>query len=321
MARRRKGNPVHGWVIVDKPPGMTSTQVVNVVRRLFNAQKAGHGGTLDPMATGVLPIALGEATKTIHYALHGDKEYEFTVRWGQATDTDDAEGQIIATHDHRPDQAAILAALQHFIGDIQQVPPRYSALKIDGERAYDLARAGAEIEMTARTVEIFDLALLDMPDDDHARLWVSCGAGTYVRSLARDLAVMLGSCGHVSVLRRVVAGPFCADDAISLDFLRESAINGTLEQNLCGVAAALDGIPALSLTAQEAQRLKHGQSLRFLSRQDQHRLDGITTGATDDMFLASFQGIPVAFVVQDGPEIRPVRVLNLLDDDVREEMT
>lgn len=318
MGRRRKGDPVHGWVIVDKPLDMTSTQVVNVVRRLFNAQKAGHGGTLDPMATGVLPIALGEATKTINYALHGDKEYRFTVRWGVATDTDDAEGAIVAEHAHRPSGTDILAILPSFTGVITQVPPRYSAIKIAGQRAYDLARAGAEPEMVAREVEILELTLVDTPDADHAVFDVVCGAGTYVRALARDMARLLGTCGHVVSLRRVMAGPFDEQHAISLDFLRESAINGNLEQNLCGVEAALDGIPALSLTAQEAQRLKHGQSLRFLSRQDQHRLDGISTGNPDDMFVASFQGVPVAMVCQDGPEIRPVRVLNLLSD-VREE--
>ena len=310
MARQRKGNPVHGWVIVDKPLAMTSTSVVNVVRRLFGAQKAGHGGTLDPMASGVLPIALGEATKTVNYALHGDKAYQFTVRWGQATDSDDGEGDIVETHDRRPSEDEILAVLPHFIGAIQQIPPRFSAIKINGERAYDLARGGEIVEMTPRTVDIFDLALAGMPDDDHALFDVRCGAGTYMRSLARDLAVALGTVGHIVELRRVAAGPFVEDDAISLDFLREAAINGALEQHLLGLEVALDGIPALSLTEQEAQRLKNGQALRFLSRQDQHRLAEIAASG-EEVFLASFQGVPVAMVCQDGPDIKPVRVLNL----------
>ena len=310
MARQRKGNPVHGWVIVDKPLAMTSTSVVNVVRRLFGAQKAGHGGTLDPMASGVLPIALGEATKTVNYALHGDKAYQFTVRWGQATDTDDGEGDIVETHDRRPSEDEILAVLPRFIGAIQQIPPRFSAIKINGERAYDLARGGEIVEMTPRTVDIFDLALAGMPDDDHALFDVRCGAGTYMRSLARDLAVALGTVGHIVELRRVAAGPFVEDDAISLDFLREAAINGALEQHLLGLEVALDGIPALSLTEQEAQRLKNGQALRFLSRQDQHRLAEIAASG-EEVFLASFQGVPVAMVCQDGPDIKPVRVLNL----------
>jgi tRNA pseudouridine55 synthase len=309
MARQRKGDAVHGWVIVDKPLGMTSTSVVNVVRRLFNAQKAGHGGTLDPLASGVLPIALGEATKTVNYALHGDKAYQFTVRWGEATTTDDAEGEIIETHDSRPSKAEILAILPRFVGTIEQIPPRYSAIKINGERAYDLARQGEQVEMKSRVVEILDLSLKSIPDVDHAVFDVRCGAGTYMRSLARDLAVALGTVGHIVELRRVAAGPFVENESIPLDFLREAAINSTLEQHLLDTTVALDGIPALSLTEQEAQRLKQGQVLRFLSRQDQHRLVGISTDQA--VFVASFQGVPVAIVCQDGPDIKPVRVLNL----------
>ncbi len=311
MGRRRKGDPVHGWMIVDKPIGISSTSVVNRVRRHLNAQKAGHGGTLDPLATGVLPIAFGEATKTVNYALHGDKAYEFTVRWGQATDTDDAEGDVVETSDNRPDEAAIKAALPQFIGTIKQIPPRYSAIKIDGERAYDLARDGEEVEVPEREVEVFDFTYLEAVDADHARFSVQCGAGTYMRSLARDLAKAVGTVGHIAQLRRISAGCFTADDAIPLDEIENSAITHAREQLMLPVEAALDDIPALPLTTAEAQKLRLGQSVKFLSRQDRHRLDSIDASEEDDAILTIADGKPVALVYLDGPEIRPLRVLNL----------
>jgi tRNA pseudouridine55 synthase len=208
MARRRKGLPVHGWLIFDKPQGMTSTQAVSRVKRLYDAAKAGHAGTLDPLATGVLPIALGEATKTVPFVVEGSKDYRFTVRFGAETDTDDAEGSVVATSDTRPTRAEIEAALPHFTGEIIQVPPRFSALKVDGARAYDLAREKEEFELAPRRVSIARLELIAHPDQDHGVIEASCGKGTYVRALARDLGRELGALGHVEALRRTRVGTF-----------------------------------------------------------------------------------------------------------------
>src|SRR6478672_7649253 len=212
--RRREKRDVHGWIVLDKPVGMTSTHAVSVIKRLFSARRAGHAGTLDPLATGALPIALGEATKTVPFVMDGRKLYQFTVRWGEERDTDDAEGRVIETSDQRPSSDAIKALLPSFTGSIQQVPPRYSAIKIEGERAYDLARDGETVELAARTVEIGSLRLVDVPDADHAVLEAECGKGTYVRSLARDLGRALGCFGHVSALRRAAVSPFGPESMI-----------------------------------------------------------------------------------------------------------
>ncbi len=206
MGKKKKGNPVNGWVILDKPQGITSTQAVATVRRIFDAQKAGHAGTLDPMATGVLAIALGEATKTVPFVQDAHKVYRFTAAWGEARDTDDAEGQVTATSDVRPTRDAILALLPRFTGPLTQVPPAYSAIKVDGARAYDLAREGEVVELAARTVQVDQARLLAMPDPDHAEFEILCGKGTYVRSWVRDIALALGTLGHVSALRRVSIG-------------------------------------------------------------------------------------------------------------------
>src|ERR1700674_70194 len=211
MARRKKGKAIHGWLVLDKPAGMTSTQAVGAVRRLFGARKAGHGGTLDPLASGVLPIALGEATKTVPFVMDGRKEYRFTLRFGEARATEDAEGEVIATSDLRPTDEAIRSALPAFVGDIEQVPPAFSALKIEGKRAYDLARAGEPVDLKPRRVLIERLALLGRPDTDHADFVVSCGKGTYIRSLGRDLELSLGTVGHLSALRRTAVGPLRED--------------------------------------------------------------------------------------------------------------
>src|SRR5262245_44429901 len=200
MARRRKGDPVNGWLIIDKPSGVTSTQVVGKMRRLFNAAKAGHGGTLDPLATGILPIALGEATKTIPYIMDGRKRYRFTIRWGEARATDDAEGAVTATSDRRPSEAEIRAALPGFVGEIEQVPPTYSAIHVDGARAYDLARAGEAVDLAPRVVTIHSFGLVSLDDPDHATFDVASGKGAYMRALGRDLALSLGTCGHISAL-------------------------------------------------------------------------------------------------------------------------
>lgn len=257
-----------GWVLLDKPTGMTSTQAVTVVKRLFGAKKAGHAGTLDPLASGCLPIAFGEATKTVPYVMDGRKTYRFTVHFGIETDTDDAEGKPVATSDLRPADADIVAALASFRGEILQVPPAYSALKIGGERAYDLAREGAEVVLEARPVTIYRLDLVERPDDDHAVLEAECGKGTYVRAIARDLGRMLGARGHVSALRRTSVGPFLEDDLIPLDELRERADAGeeALLDALDPVEFALDEIPQIVVTPPDAHRLRCGQSVILRGR-------------------------------------------------------
>ena len=226
MARRKRGKAVHGWLVLDKPAGMTSTQAVGAVRRAFDARKAGHAGTLDPLATGVLPIALGEATKTVPYAVEGEKGYQFTVRWGAETDTDDAEGRLVATSETRPDRGAIEPLLARFVGEILQTPPAFSAIKIDGERAYDLARAGETVELEPRLVRIDEFTLLHTPDRDTAVFEARCGKGTYVRALARDMGRALGCLGHVVALRRTRVGPFAEADAVSMATLQEAADAG-----------------------------------------------------------------------------------------------
>jgi tRNA pseudouridine55 synthase len=301
MARRSKGSKVDGWVVLDKPLGMGSTTAVGRVRWLFSAQKAGHGGTLDPLATGVLPIALGEATKTVPFVMDGRKEYRFTLRFGEARSTEDGEGEVTATSDARPTDAAIRAALAGFTGEIEQVPPAFSALKIDGRRAYDLARAGETVEMKSRKVTIERLELLGRPDADHADLVVGCGKGTYIRSLGRDLALALGTVGHLSALRRTVAGPFREEAAISLPKLEALGHIPPLLGALAPVATALDDIPALALTETQANQLRHGQPV-LLTR------DVPPSGA---LVRAETGSKLVALVRSDGVALQPVRVFNL----------
>src|SRR5262252_310902 len=216
MGRRKKGNPVHGWVILDKPQGMTSTQAVGAVRRIFDAQKAGHAGTLDPMATGILAVALGEATKTVPYAMDAEKAYRFTACWGEARDSDDAEGKVTAVSDRRPTRTEIEAALPRFVGELSQVPPAYSAIKVQGERAYDLAREGEAVDLAPRLVEVYEARLLALSDPDHAEFEILCGKGTYVRSWVRDIAQALGTVGYVSQLRRTRIGAFQEKDSCPL---------------------------------------------------------------------------------------------------------
>ncbi len=266
MGRTKKGDPVHGWVCLDKSYEMTSTEAVSKVRRLFNAQKAGHAGTLDPLATGILPIALGEATKTVPYLMEADKVYSFTISFGRTTDSCDAEGRVIDESDVRTTRAALEAAVPAYIGRIQQVPPAFSAIKVDGKRAYDLARQGVEVELKARTVEVFDLRL-DAFDEDSASLSLHCGKGTYVRSVARDLCADLGVCGHVSRLRREQVGAFDTKSAITLEKLGDLVHRGAQLEALLVVETALDDIPALPVTQDEASKLKQGRDLALLPRQ------------------------------------------------------
>jgi tRNA pseudouridine55 synthase len=308
MARRRKGQPVNGWVVLDKPLGMTSTQAVAAVRRLFDAAKAGHGGTLDPLATGILPIALGEATKTVSYVMSGRKIYRFTVRWGEARSTDDAEGPVTARSDRRPSLAEIEAVLPRFQGQINQTPPAFSAIKVEGERAYDLARAGEAVDLAPRLVWIERLTLLRQLDADHAEFEAVTGKGVYMRSLARDLALALGTVGHVSALRRIAVGPFTESQAISLESLKALGHIPPASGQLLPVEAALDDIPALPLTDAEALRLRSGQSVGLLRASDRERLGAIRSG---DLVCAMAGGKPVALARWEAGDLRPVRVLNL----------
>ncbi len=308
MARRRRGLPVHGWIVLDKPSGMTSTQAVAAVRRITGAAKAGHGGTLDPLATGLLPVALGEATKTVPYVMDGPKRYRFTVRWGEERDTDDAEGAVIATSENRPTADEIRAVLPEFIGLIEQVPPKFSALKFGGERAYDLARAGEAVPATPRPIRIYDLALVDQPDADHAVFEVRSGKGAYMRSLARDLARRLGTVGHIAALRRTAVGPFTEAQAISLESLAALGHSAAASGHLLPVETALDDIPALALTDTEANRLRSGQPVGLLRRADRDRIGHLESGA---LVCAMSGGKPVAVARFDAGDLRPVRVLNL----------
>ena len=271
MSRRRKGRAVSGWISLDKPSGITSTQAVSRVRWLLGAQKAGHAGTLDPMATGVLPIALGEATKTVPFLMEADKAYRFTIEWGRSTDSFDAEGAVTATSDVRPSAAAVAEALGPFVGEIMQVPPAFSAVKVDGERAYDLARQGIEVELQPRPVVIHQAQVLGAPDADpdpgHVEIEIVCGKGTYVRSLARDLGERLGACGHVSTLRRTRVGRFDEAQAISMESLEEFCHRSAGLEALLPVETALDDIPALAVTQEDAFRLSQGRAVVLLPRQ------------------------------------------------------
>jgi tRNA pseudouridine55 synthase len=305
--KKRDKRDVHGWIILDKPVGMTSTHAVAVVKRLFSAKRAGHAGTLDPLASGCLPLALGEATKTVPFVVDGRKVYLFTVQWGEERDTDDAEGRVVASSETRPTAEAIRALLPNFTGTIEQVPPRYSAIKIGGERAYDLARDGAVVELAPRPIEIHRLDLMDVPDSDHAVLAAECGKGTYVRSLARDLGRALGSFGHVSALRRSRVGPFGEDTMISLEQLdslchRAAVGEGNLADVLLPVETALDDIPALAVSQADAARLQRGQAVLLRGR-DAPIFRG--------MVHVTASGQLVAIAEVDHGEIVPRRVFNL----------
>ena len=308
MARRRRGRPVHGWVVVDKPVGPTSTQVVGRVRRVFDAQKVGHGGTLDPLASGLLPIALGEATKTVAYVMAGIKTYRFTLQWGIATSTDDAEGEIAARSEVRPERTQIEAVLPRFEGEIRQVPPAFSAIKVAGERAYDLAREGAAPELAPRPITIERLRLVDRPGPDLARFEVVSGKGAYMRALARDLGRALGTFAHIRELRRTAVGPFTEADAISLASLEALGHSAAAFEHLLPVETALDDIPALALTETEAQRLRLGQAVSMLARANRDRIAELTNG---EVICAMAGEKLVALARYEAGDLHPVRVLNL----------
>jgi tRNA pseudouridine55 synthase len=291
-------------VILDKPAGVTSAQAVAKVRRLFEAAKAGHAGTLDPLATGVLPIALGEATKTVPYVMDGAKIYRFTLRWGIATDTDDAEGRPIATSAARPDRAAVVAVLPRFTGIIEQIPPAFSALKVAGARAYDRARRGETVTLAARRITIERLDLVAMIDPDHAEFEALVGKGTYIRALARDIGAALGTVAHVVALRRLAVGRFRAEHAISLERLDFLGHSSAASEHLLSVETALDDIPALAVTEAEAASLRHG---RPVTGADEAFCRGLGEGTT---IRAVQDGRLVAFAEIRGGGLRPIRVFN-----------
>jgi len=306
MGRKQKGLPVNGWVVVDKPLGLTSTQVLGRLRRVYNPRKIGHGGTLDPLATGLLPVAMGEATKTVSYIMGGRKRYTFTLRWGEATATDDAEGEVIERSDRRPETAEIEAILPRFIGLVDQVPPLFSAIKVAGERAYDKARAREDFALPARAVRI-DLLVLVENEAQGATFEVDCGKGTYMRALARDLGWVLGTCAHVVALRRTAVGSFTEKHAISLESLEALGHSAAASGPLLPLETALDDIPALALTEAEANSLRRGQAVSMVARVNRPRIEAFDNGS---IVYATHGGKPVALARYDAGDIRPVRVLN-----------
>jgi len=310
MGRRKRESPVHGWLILDKPSGLTSTQAVGRLKRLFGSRKAGHAGTLDPLASGCLPVAFGEATKTVPFVVDGEKSYRFTVKWGIETDTDDSEGAPVATSDKIPSDDEIDASLGAFVGEVEQVPPAYSAVKIDGERAYDLARDGEEVQLKARIVEILSLERTGPTVDGETEFDCECGKGTYVRAIARDLGRLLGTRGHIVALRRTSVGPFGEEDMISLENLEEvcneatgqDPASGDLASTIRPVETALDDIPALAVNRSDAARLQNGQPVLLRGR-DAPVLTGLVYATT--------QGKLVALAEADQGALHPRRVFNL----------
>jgi tRNA pseudouridine55 synthase len=298
---RKKGREISGWLVVDKPAGITSTTVVNKVRWALDAKKAGHAGTLDPAATGVLAVALGEATKTVPYITDALKCYRFAMRMGAATNTDDAEGEVIAASDLRPADAQITAALGAFVGNIEQVPPQFSAVKVDGERAYTLARAGEEMELAARPLYVESLEMVARPDADTVELEMVCGKGGYVRSIARDLGAALGCLGHVLWLRREWSGPFEASDGLSMDEIDRLARTPELDARILPLEVGLADLPELRATAEGAARLRNGNPGMVIASDVDY----------GDEAWASHQGKPLAVGVYKVGELHPTRVFNL----------
>ena len=301
MGRTRKGRDISGWLVIDKPAGLTSTAVVNKVRWAIQAKKAGHAGTLDPEATGVLAVALGEATKTVPYITDALKAYRFTVRLGQATNTDDTEGEVISTSDQRPTDAQIKKALGSFVGDIMQVPPKFSAVKIDGQRAYKLARNGENVEIAARPLWVEELVMTDRNDDDHVTLEMICGKGGYVRSIARDLGQSLGCFGHVRDLRRIWSGPFDAADGLTLEQIDHMAHSPDLDAHVRPISDGLVDLPEVRATAEGAARMRNGNPGMVLTSDVEY----------GDECWASLDGAPIAVGRYKSGELHPARVFNL----------
>ena len=310
--RKRKGDPVHGWLAIDKPIDITSTKVVGILKRLYNAQKAGHGGTLDPLADGILPIAFGEATKTAQWAMDCDKEYVFTVEWGTSTASQDKEGDVIATSDVRPTRAEIEAVLPQFIGDIAQIPPKYSAIKIQGERAYDLARDGEQFEIPAREVTVYEAEIADIPDSDHVTLRVVSGKGFYVRAMARDLAQALGAEGHVSQLRRTRVGALDEAMAVTLSDLEALAGNmSALTKHLQPLETVLDDVPIIDIESPDVAALKQGREIVLLPHQVDKWREGRASEAHDRLALTVSADQAIALGEVRAGRFQPKKVFQL----------
>lgn len=310
--RKRKGDPVHGWIAVDKPVDITSTKVVGILKRVFNAQKVGHGGTLDPLADGILPIAFGEATKTSQWAMDCDKEYVFTIEWGTSTASQDKEGDVIATSDARPTEDAIRAALPGFIGTIEQVPPKYSAIKIQGERAYDLVRDGEEFEIPSRQVDVYEAELIDLPDSDHATIRVVSGKGFYIRALARDLAQTLGCEGHVSALRRTRVGALDQDSAVKLEQIEALAEDkSALFDLLQPLETVLDDVPMIEIDAGDTAAIQQGREIVLLPHVVEHWRQNRTDADQDRLALTMHDSRAVALGDVRAGRFQPKKVFQL----------
>ncbi|GGB48015.1 tRNA pseudouridine synthase B [Roseibium aquae] len=308
--RKRKKNAVNGWLVLDKPYGLTSNDALGKLKRILSPEKVGHAGTLDPRATGCLPIAFGEATKTVPFVMDGRKVYRFEVTWGAETNTDDTEGDVVATSDNRPTVDAIHAVLPEFTGTIMQVPPKFSAIKVDGQRAYDLARDGEDIELAARPIDIHRLTLVECPDANRAVFEAECGKGTYVRAIARDLARRLNTCGHVTELRRLLVGPFGEDDMVGLDELIEAAdgleegdpVDGLVAEFLLPVREAMEDLLELPVSLDDAAKIRKGMAIL---------LRGRDAPLNCDLAFASHAGVPVAFGAIQKGRFQPSRVFHL----------
>jgi len=318
MSRRKKGEDVSGWVVLDKTDDMTSTHAVSAVRRVFNAQKAGHAGTLDPLASGVLPIALGEATKTVPWLMEAKKTYLFSIKWGVSTDTQDREGREVARSGVRPSPEAIRAALPAFLGQIEQIPPQFSAVKVDGERAYDLARAGEAVELEPRQVMVYEAELAGTEGEDLATFRFRSGKGFYIRALVRDLAAKLGAEGHVWRLRRTAVGPFTEAESVTLDELQLLGQKGAASERLKPVETALDDIPALAINGEDAFKLRQGRPIVLLPHvvetlKPQFRDRTIAGQDASRAAVALFQGKAVALGDVRAGQFKPTRVFHIPD--------
>ncbi|GAA0786571.1 tRNA pseudouridine(55) synthase TruB [Roseibium denhamense] len=314
MARKqqfkRKKNIINGWLVLDKPYGITSNDALGKIKRIFSPQKVGHAGTLDPRASGLLPVAFGEATKTVPFVMDGRKVYRFQVTWGIETNTDDTEGEVVATSGIRPDKETILSILPEFIGEIMQVPPKFSAIKVAGERAYDLARDGEDVELEARPIDIHRLDLVECPDDDRAVFEAECGKGTYVRALARDLGRRLGTCGHVTELRRLLVGPFGEEDLVAFEELLEAAealdeasgIDTLVEEFVLPVREAMDQLVEVPVSEDDAAKIRKGMQVL---------LRGRDAPLNCETAFASEAGVPVAIGAIERGRFQPSRVFHL----------
>ncbi|WP_306142558.1 tRNA pseudouridine(55) synthase TruB [Roseibium sp. MMSF_3412] len=307
---KRKKNAINGWLVLDKPYGITSNEALGKIKRIFSPQKVGHAGTLDPRASGLLPVAFGEATKTVPFVMDGRKVYRFEVTWGAETNTDDTEGDVIATSDVRPDADAVAAVLADFTGTIMQVPPKFSAIKVAGERAYDLARDGEEVELAARPIDVHRLELVDCPDADRAVFEAECGKGTYVRALARDLGRRLGTCGHVTELRRLLVGPFGEEDLVDLDEIlgaaeeldEGDAVEALVEEFVLPVREAMDALVEVSVSLEDAAKIRKGMAILLRGRE---------APLNSQVAFASHANVPVAIGSIDKGRFQPTRVFHL----------